>query len=159
MLQRRFILFICVLSAHASPPSPPAPPLALTVAQTSSSQDENKAAELRRGAQQIFRSDAYIDLRSITSVRRATQPTVPRFVISDQGNIPGVNQSLEEPEYRVLDAENGTASDAEDEGGDDVLNAGQDKTRLKLNRSFELVLRTGHVVRFEVRDRLIMPPP
>jgi len=84
-------------------------------------------------------------MRSIMAIRRATQVIVPRAVEDPEGNIPGVNQ---DGEFRVTDAESPSASDAEDAGGE-AVHPGIDKATLRLKRSFELVLRTGHVVRFE----------
>lgn len=117
-----------------------------------SSNQKKQAAEVKRAAYQIFESDGYIDMRSIAAVRRATQPLVPRSVpsIDGHGNIPGVNQGDQDTDFRIADDEDATTSDAEDEGGDEVLNSSSDKTKLKLRRSFELVMRTGHVIRFEV---------
>ena len=40
--------------------------------------------------------------------------------------------------------------DEDDAGGDQVLAEHKDKNEVKLRRSFELVLRTGQVVRLEV---------
>lgn len=84
------------------------------------------------------------------AVRRATQTTVPRFAAPENGNIQDVNQSLAEDDLSLLQSENGSASDTEDAGGDEVLNSRADKQRLKLKRSFDVTLRTGHVIRFEV---------
>lgn len=63
----------------------------------------------------------------------------------------------------------GTDSDDEDEGGDDVLSQHTEKSQLRVRRSFELLLKSGQVVRFEVRqlsscesfvwNRLVRPTP
>lgn len=138
------------MTANAHAPEPPAPPVTL-IDHDIKTEDSKRAAELQRGAQQIFRSDGYIDLRSIIAVRRATQTTVPRFAAPDRGNIQDVNHSLADDDPNLMEPENGTTSDAEDTGGDDVLNTHANRQRLKLKRSFDITLRTGHVIRFEVR--------
>jgi hypothetical protein len=43
-----------------------------------------------------------------------------------------------------------TEDDEEDEGGDAGLSKSADRTQLSMRRSFELLLNTGHVIRFEV---------
>lgn len=43
-----------------------------------------------------------------------------------------------------------TDSDNEDEGGDQELTKTADKPKLRIQRSFELLLKTGQIVRFEV---------
>jgi len=43
-----------------------------------------------------------------------------------------------------------TDSDNEDEGGDQGLEKTTDKPKLRMKRSFELMLKTGQIVRFEV---------
>lgn len=114
-------------------------------------EEEKRSAELRRGAQQIFRSDGYIDMRSVMAVRRATQATIPSVVLMPEGNIPGVNET---PDHHTH-LEEASTSDGEDAGGDGALNSSKDKQGLRLKRSFELVLRTGHVIRLEVS--LVLP--
>lgn len=91
-------------------------------------------------------------MRSISAVRRVQDLTFPRSVSVDnrKGNIHGVND-FGDDDHEFLDDENETPSDAEDNGGDEAMTKAQDKTKLKMKRSFELVLRNGHVVRFEVR--------
>ena len=49
-----------------------------------------------------------------------------------------------------------TDSDGEDEGGEEGLAKNTDKPRLRMQRSFELLLKSGHVVRFEV-SLLVLP--
>ncbi|KAG8964650.1 hypothetical protein FRC03_001492 [Tulasnella sp. 419] len=104
--------------------------------------------EHRRAAQQILFSDGYIDLRSIYSVRRAESLVAPVEISLDEipRKIPGVNNIDDD----VYEGEiQGTNSDNEDVGGEDGLNRVSDKTRLRLRRMFELVMRSGLVVRFE----------
>lgn len=134
-------------SAHSYPPSPPAPPG--TVAE--SIVKDPVAQELRRGAQQILSCEGYVDMRSVMAIRRATDVSFPKSVNveSGAGNISGVNDAYTN-DNDVMDDENETSSDHEDPGGDEAWNASADKIRLKLKRTFELVLRNGHIVRLEV---------
>ncbi|KAG8886651.1 hypothetical protein FRB97_000071 [Tulasnella sp. 331] len=141
-------------TANAHAPEPPAPPITL-IDHDAKTKEQKRAAELQRGAQQIFRSDGYIDFRSIIAIRRATQTTVPRFAAPNNGNTQDINQSLAEDDLSLLQSENGSASDIEDAGGDEVLNSRADKQRLKLKRSFDVTLRTGHVIRFETHSATI----
>ena len=59
-----------------------------------------------------------------------------------------INQRVETIEWPDLER---TASDEEDAPGEDALNKTEDRPKLKMHRSFELVFRNGQVVRFEVR--------
>jgi hypothetical protein len=43
-----------------------------------------------------------------------------------------------------------TDSDDEDVGGDEALTKTDDKPKFRMKRSFELLLKSGHVIRFEV---------
>ena len=57
----------------------------------------------------------------------------------------------------VEDVELG-GSDDEDDGGETGMSKAKDKPRLRMRRSFELVLVSGRVLRFEVRLRLHPSP-
>jgi hypothetical protein len=50
-----------------------------------------------------------------------------------------------------------TESDNEDEGGDQGLTETADKPKLRMQRSFELLLKTGQIVRFEVCIPSVVP--
>jgi hypothetical protein len=52
-----------------------------------------------------------------------------------------------------------TTSDEEDEGGDEGLMKSTDRPKLKMQRSFELLMKTGHIIRFEVSSLLVMVVP
>ena len=60
------------------------------------------------------------------------------------------------PEEEVMTAPEPrrTDSDIEDEGGDAGYAAAKDKARLKVYRSFEIVLTNGRIIRFEVNCTL-----
>ncbi|KAG9035602.1 hypothetical protein FRB95_011008 [Tulasnella sp. JGI-2019a] len=140
--------------ANSYAPAPPEPPIVL-IDKDAKTDEDKRTAELRRGAQQIFHSDGYIDLRSIMAVRRATQATVPRFALQDSGNIQDVNLLQSDDESHPPEPEHPSLSDAEDTGGDEFLNTHPNKQRLKLKRSFDLTLRTGHVIRFETHSCVV----
>lgn len=87
-------------------------------------------------------------------VRRAFQltPEVKDSSVRPQVDGEGhwyVNRAAEEaqewPELSRME------SDDADVPGDDALNTSQDRPRLRMHRAFELVFKSGHVVRFEVR--------
>ncbi|KAG8908406.1 hypothetical protein FRB99_006611 [Tulasnella sp. 403] len=144
--------------AHAHPPEPPAPPFTAKAAgdlNRQERQDIRRQAELRRGASQILQSDGYIDMRNIIIVRRATDNAPPKMVPVETrvGNIPDVNDGHVEVDHPIFDDEHATASDADDRGGEEVfLQPTTDKKKLRLRRSFELVLGSGHVIRFEAHS-------
>ncbi|KAG8892497.1 hypothetical protein FRC00_011965, partial [Tulasnella sp. 408] len=138
---------------HSHPPSPPEPPGSL---RTDTDEESRIAGELRRGAHQMLTCDGYIDMRSIRAIRRAKHDVVPVAVTPiGGGNIPGTNDSKRHVEFDIVDDENQTPSDAEDVGGVAGMNSATDKTKLRLKRSFELVLRNGHAVRFEAHSAMV----
>jgi hypothetical protein len=106
--------------------------------------------EIQRGTQQVLQADGFIDLRSIIAVRRAFQLSAPPRHLDSQ------NQQSDPPQASHPDQRQ--EEDQEDEGGDDVLARHLDKPALKMRRSFELLMRTGHVVRFEVCGPLALTP-
>ena len=55
-----------------------------------------------------------------------------------------VNARIVWPTVPVVDSDN------EDEGGDEGLAKIEDKGKVRMRRSFELVYKTGYVMRFEV---------
>lgn len=104
-----------------------------------------REAEIRRGINQVMTAIGMCDLRSILAVRRAFH------------SAPMQKHDLIEPAADDIswlgmceNSEQKTADDEEDEGGDLGLSKSADRTRLKMRRSFELLLNTGDVVRFEV---------
>ncbi|KAJ7254353.1 Pleckstrin homology domain-containing protein [Mycena haematopus] len=120
----------------AHPPSP------MGIGQAESA-DVLRRAEVQRGTEQILHATGVSDLRSILSVRRAFQPVVP--VSHDTPD----DQSLR-PSYIER-----SDSDDEDEGGEEGLRTAQDKVHLRMKRSFELLLKNGHIIRFEAHSRKV----
>ena len=132
-----------LLPAHAYHPPPPGfAPL---------DSEARAADEVRRGAAQILRATGMLDMRSIVAVRRAFQLVpghtgeVPR---RDGGGAPLEWDETEEFWHAVERVD----EDDEDVGGEAGLArcSLQERPRLKMRRSFELLLATGSVVRFEV---------
>jgi len=119
---------------QAYPPPPPGS------SPESLSSKELKEAEVTRGAKQVLTAHGVVDLRNILAVRRAFHQT-PRPTHDDPNNDDemGVWQELER-----------TESDDEDKGGEEGSATAPDKPRKHMRRSFELLMVTGHVVRFEV---------
>jgi hypothetical protein len=106
--------------------------------------------EGRRGAAQILAARGVTDLRAVVAVRRAFRPS---FHSSQPDHDP--RQSGSEEEERNLIVEE---TDIQDVGGDAGLTG--DVTSVRMRRCFELVMKTGHVMRFEVRpsQTLLVPP-
>lgn len=123
--------------AHAHHPRPPG---FLT---PGTDADSLRESEVQRGAQQILHATGMTDLRNIIAVRRAFQ-LVPRH---EQHPPPVDRQDSEDDSF--WEAVERTESDNEDVGGDVGLSIAQDKGSLHMRRSFELLLTTGNVVRFE----------
>lgn len=99
--------------------------------------------ETRRGMNQIMIATAVLDLRTIVAVRRSFH-AVPSHMHND------TEANDEETQFKNFTTERRTAEDEEDEGGDAGLAKSNDRTRARMRRSFELLLKTGHVMRFEV---------
>lgn len=148
----------CSPSARSHAPSPPG----VSSLTTSGSTDDSSSirdAEVRRGARQILESEGMTDMRSIIAVRRAFHLSARRR--EDAPTSVGLAQlnrkskPWEEDETFQEEVQQ-TASDHEDEGGEEGLNAAGTapaKTSLKMKRSFELVMKTGQIVRYEVSVR------
>ncbi|CAE7216406.1 unnamed protein product [Rhizoctonia solani] len=135
---------------------PPIPPVLIQEPLDDTGRRKAYDNELRRARCMILDSDGYIDLRSILAVRRAVEPTPPVGTI-DIGAArlakPLPNEAHDHEDFDDDWVDQTDASDDEDEGGDEYLSRSDDKTRLKMKRSFELIMRSGRVVRFEVYSR------
>ncbi len=120
------------------PPTPPGPSPTL-----SSDAQTMKHIEIRRGINQIVTSTGMMDLRSIVAVRRAFQPSPPQM----HGQ-----QEEQNDDYIFLSShrEERSPEDDADEGGEAALTNAFDRPQVRVRRSFELLLTTGHVMRFEV---------
>ncbi|CAE6461333.1 unnamed protein product [Rhizoctonia solani] len=137
---------------------PPAPPVLIQKPLDDTGRQVAHEKELRRARCMILDSDGYIDLRSILAVRRAVEPTPPVGIIDigaagSTKRLPNDTWNHEDFDDTWIDQTD--PSDDEDEGGDDYLSRNDDKTRLKMKRSFELIMRSGRVVRFEAHSRNI----
>lgn len=104
-----------------------------------------RQSEVQRGALQIMSATGVADLRSVLVIRRAFHVSVPH-THTEREEDPGDDQWANV--WAQPDA--GTDSDQEDEGGDEGLGKAGDKAHLRMKRSFELLLKSGHVIRFEV---------
>ncbi|KAH9854680.1 Pleckstrin homology domain-containing protein [Lenzites betulinus] len=135
--------------AHAHVPPPPgAPELAQAVGTggaESARGDTQRKAEVRRGQLQILEASGVSDLRSIVVVRRAFQLVAPHMEYVDLGKNDGDWEDTEAFWTQVERSD----SDDEDAGGDEGFARTRDKGRLRMRRSFELVLTSGRVLRFE----------
>ena len=111
-----------------------------------------KEAELRRGARQIMEAFGSSDLWDIVAVRKSFQ-----LVSNSRTAAPAKAKDLDEW-AGVWVSESGHRSnhgmtvenEEGDEGGDEALARAADKDRLRIKRSFELLLVSGQVFRFEV---------
>ncbi|KAI0657423.1 Pleckstrin homology domain-containing protein [Cubamyces menziesii] len=132
------------------PPTPGAPEPASVFLGSDSGSSETRhgdtrgRAEVRRGQLQILEATGVSDLRSIVAVRRAFQ-LVPRQMVRVD-----VQQAADWEDSEDFWAHSERCeSDDEDAGGEAGLANARDKTQLRMRRSFELVLTSGRVIRFE----------
>jgi hypothetical protein len=133
-------LLFTLRPTHANAPNPPgAIPVPF---------DSNKDApeglredEVRRGAEQVLAARDVTDLRAIVTVRRAFRP-----VFLPEHDSMGPDSGVEEQDGEVTHEE----TDTQDVGGDAGLITG-DVTIIRVRRCFELVMKTGQIIRFEVR--------
>ncbi|GJE98302.1 hypothetical protein PsYK624_145290 [Phanerochaete sordida] len=125
-------------AAQALPPPPPGPPPEVD--------DPNAlhAAEALRGARQVLAAHGLCDLRSIVAVRRAFQVMPPRTADVDATAVP---QWEDAPGF--WEAVEQDDEDHRDAGGAEGLAKALDTLQMRRRRSFELVLTSGQVVRFE----------
>ncbi|THV05242.1 hypothetical protein K435DRAFT_745488 [Dendrothele bispora CBS 962.96] len=102
-----------------------------------------RKSETERGVTQIMKAMGVGELTSILAVRRATHTNAkPTHTFQrDEEVHPEGFPPDEEPE------------DDGDEGGPEVMSVSEDQNHLKMKRSFELLLDSGHVVRFETNSR------
>ena len=149
----------CSPSAHNHAPAPPGIP---SSTMSSSTDDSSliRDAEVRRGARQILESEGMTDMRSIIAIRRAFHLSARRREDAPPGaglaELSRKSKPWEEDETFWEEVEQ-TRSDNEDEGGEEGLSksgTAPAKSSLKMKRSFELVMKTGQVVRYEVSTRV-----
>ncbi|KAI0304331.1 Pleckstrin homology domain-containing protein [Multifurca ochricompacta] len=133
------LLFTLVpVNAHA--PNPPG----VVPVPYDSDQDTRDALhkeEVRRGAEQVLAARSVMDLRAIIEVRRAFGP-----VFLPTQRVRNTARSDREDEHLDIEVAH-EESDNRDVGGDVGLTG--DIVTMRMRRCFELVTKTGHVIRFE----------
>ncbi|KAJ8080665.1 hypothetical protein PM082_017499 [Marasmius tenuissimus] len=133
----------CLGQSRAHPPTPLVP-FPMTQSATEHQSELLRRSEVLRGAQQILDADGVADLRNVLTVRRAVHPVIQ--------NHHDVREQPEDEEWMHTWSEGElSAEDAADEGGEEPLQSAkpEEKPVLKMRRSFELLFKNGHVVRFE----------
>lgn len=124
---------------------PPMPPGLTPISNVYEYSQTLRHTEIRRGINQILSATGVCDLRTILLVRRASHPTSAHMHSEKERNIEDSSW------FNTWSAsEEVTEMDEGDEGGEEGLSKGNDRTHLKVRRSLELLLTTGHIVRFEV---------
>ncbi|KAL0580133.1 hypothetical protein V5O48_001909 [Marasmius crinis-equi] len=129
--------------SQAHPPNPLGP-FPMTQSATEHYSEMLRQSEVLRGVQQIQDADGVADLRNVLVVRRAEHPVMqPRHDVKEQPE--------DENWVHTWNAEEMSEEDRGDEGGDEALQKAkpEDKPGLKMRRSFELLFKNGHIVRFE----------
>ncbi|KAH9042028.1 hypothetical protein EDB85DRAFT_1218171 [Lactarius pseudohatsudake] len=126
-------------SAHA-----PNPPGVVPVPQDSdrNARDALRQEEVRRGAAQVLAARGVMDLRAVIAVRRAFRPVLHPNEHVHASTQPEIEENGHFEE-QVVREEN----DTRDVGGDTGLTG--DVTTIRTRRCFELLMKSGHVIRFE----------
>jgi hypothetical protein len=132
-------LLFTLRPAHANTPNPPG---AFAVPLNKDARDALRKKEVRRGAEQVLAARDVTDLRAVVAVRRAFRPVF--LPGQPEHNSMGLGSGEDERD-EVIHEE----SDTQDVGGDAGLSG--DVSTVRMRRCFELVLKTGQVIRFEVR--------
>lgn len=132
--------------AHANPPSPLGLHDELSkFKDLTELADSIKHNEVERGAEQIKHAYGVSDFTNIVAVRRAFSK-VPIRQHDERQRTP-----TDEEWLNVWSVVNEPSdSDNEDEGGDEGLAHATDVVKMRTMRSFELLLDSGQVIRFEV---------
>lgn len=133
-----------ILTSHnAYPPSPPG--LASGIGDMEGYAQLLRQSECQRGTMQIMDATGVNDLRTILMIRRAFHITP--VATHNEKKMPQDDDIWfsiwSQPEQR-------TQEDQDEIGGEEGLSRSNDKPRLRMHRSFELLLTTGQVIRFEV---------
>ncbi|KJA24061.1 hypothetical protein HYPSUDRAFT_136823 [Hypholoma sublateritium FD-334 SS-4] len=105
-----------------------------------------RQAEIRRGLNQIMGATATLDLRAIVAVRRAFHATAPHMHDQQAGRDDDAFLT------HFTSAELATEEDEADVGGEGGLIKLHDRSKGRMRRSFELLMKTGHVIRFEAHS-------
>jgi len=139
---------------HAHPPAPPG--IHPDVDGKMGYAKVLRRKELMRGAAQIVEANGVRDLRSILAVRRAFH-LAPQPLHHETDRM-RQSQKQEDSDWVGIWAQTQPEradSDDEDVGGDEWLAKTEDKLKLKMKRSFELLMKSGHVIRFEAHSRRV----
>jgi len=138
-------LLFTLRPTHANAPNPPgAIPVPFDSNKNKDAHEVLREDEVRRGAKQVLAARDMTDLRGVVAVRRAFRPV---FLHSQPDHdSTGPDSGVEEQDGEVTHEE----TDTQDVGGDAGLTTG-DATTIRMRRCFELVMKTGHIMRFEVR--------
>ena len=144
-------LFVIVNNRVETPPTP------TDLRAFARSEEQVRAGESIRLRNQIISARGFYDLRDIKEVRRAVHPEAagkvqPRNASETRRDVPNINVSNDEDSDAEVGEEHlqRTDSDLADEGGDSGMAVAKDKARMKIHRSFEIVLAEGKTIRFEV---------
>jgi len=134
-----------IFSLYPTRAHPPLPPgLGPAVADSDTYAETLRQTEVQRGAMQLIDAMGVSDIRTILLVRRA-------FHVAPQHFHKEADRKADEDFVDTwTQKEEISQSDNEDEGGEEGMNKSVDKPQLKMKRAFELLLMTGHVIRFEV---------
>ncbi|KAI0248578.1 hypothetical protein BJV78DRAFT_1332004 [Lactifluus subvellereus] len=105
--------------------------------------DTLREEEVRRGAKQVSAARCVMDLRAVVAVRRAFRPIFHPGQPVHNSMPPDAEEDEQQLNAEVAHEE----SDALDVGGNAGLTG--DVTTMRMRRCFELVTKTGNVIRFE----------
>jgi hypothetical protein len=135
-------LLFTLRPTHANAPNPPGA-IPVPFDSNKDTPEVLREDEVRRGAKQVLAARDVTDLRAVVAVRRAFGPV---FLPSQsEHDSTGPDSGVEE-HGEVTHEE----TDTQDVGGDVGLTTGN-VTIIRMRRCFELVMKTGHIIRFEVR--------
>lgn len=109
--------------------------------------DVLREEEVRRGAEQVLAARYAMDLRAVVMVRRAFRPIFHPGQPVHNSTPPDAEEDEQQLNTGVAHEE----SDALDVGGNAGLTG--DVTTMRMRRCFELVTKTGDVIRYEVRPK------
>lgn len=136
-------LLFTLRPTHANAPNPPGA-IPVPFNSNKGAPEVLREDEVRRGAKQVLAARDVTDLRVVVAVRRAFRPAF--LPGQPEHDSTGPDIGVEEQDGEVTHEE----TDAQDVGGDMGLNTG-DASIIRMRRCFELVMKTGHIMRFEVR--------
>lgn len=130
--------------AHAHAPNPPGV-VPVPVDPNQDARETLREEEVRRGVGQIMAARGVTDLRAVIAVRRAFRPVFIPNQLEQDPTRPDSGEEERDLNVEVVYEE----SDTRDVGGIEGLTG--DVTTMRMRRCFELVMKTGYVIRFEVR--------